>query len=290
MKKTLLLILLISSIAYCQKKKPQIESIEEISNYYSETETTSYKFENGKLVSKNVEKKMPTYFSYNQKGLLEKESNTYSDGDIQDVYYTYDDNGYLIGIIRTGKKNGASNFKPWGKTVITYNIKDANHYIVESSSGNIDFSGNIDNSKYVQKNTFEMKGNILKKTTNEGSYKYIMQNGNMINIEQESPSKFNYSVDYKFDNSESVNKIIAYNMFGDKYFITSLVCQPPLFDFYTDFVNENNSIESKNAKINEYLRDSENTSSIVYNEQKLATEIKTENNHKQKKIIKIKYH
>ncbi|KIO51866.1 hypothetical protein [Flavobacterium hibernum] len=290
MKKTLLLILLISSIAYCQKNKPQIESIEEISNYYSETETTSYKFENGKLVSKNVEKKLPTYFSYNQKGLLEKESNTYNDGDIQDVYYTYNDNGYLIGIIRTGKKNGASNFKPWGKTVITYNIKDANHYIVESSSGNIDFSGNIDNSKYVQKNTFEMKGNILKKTTNEGSYKYIMQNGNMINIEQESPSKFNHSVDYKFDNSESVNKIIAYNMFGDKYFITSLVCQPPLFDFYTDFVNENNSIESKNAKINEYLRDSENTSFIVYNEQKLPTEIKTENNHKQKKLIKIKYH
>ncbi|MBB4800004.1 hypothetical protein HNP37_000043 [Flavobacterium nitrogenifigens] len=288
MKKTLLLIFLISSIAYCQKSKRQIESIEDITTY-NESETTSYKFENGKLISKNVEKKKPIYFSYNQKGLLEKESNTYDDGEIQDAYFKYNDDGYLIEIIRTGKKNGASEFKPWGKTVITYSIKDADHYTVESSSGNIDFSGNIDNSRYVQKNTYEMNGNILKKTTKGASYQYTMQNGNIVNMEQLSPSKSNHSVDYKFDNSESINKIIAYNMYGDKYFITSLICQPPLFDFYSDFVNQNNCIERKNNKTSQYSRHSENTSLVVYDEKKLPIEIKTENNHGHKKVIKIKY-
>lgn len=110
-----------------------------------------------------------------------------------------------------------------------------------------------------------MNGNILK-TTKGASYQYTMQNGNIVNMEQLSPSKSNHSVDYKFDNSESINKIIAYNMYGDKYFITSLICQPPLFDFYSDFVNQNNCIERKNNKTSQYSRHSENTSLVVYDE------------------------
>lgn len=268
MKKILLIAILISSISFSQQKKYQIESITDVIIDENSSTTTYYKFENGKLASKEEQGKKPVYYTYNQNGLLEKVSNTYNDGDMFDDFYTYNKDGYIIEILNTGKKVGETEFKPLSKKTILYEIKDANNFKFNDSWRY------VHNNKYVNERIYEMKDNVLKLSKNTSEYKYKMENGNVVSLAQLKPSREKHSVDYKFDSKPSINKMMCESMYGDKYFINSLISLSPFYDYYSDFVNQNTCIGNKNVDQNFPV--SEYTSVITYNEENLPVEIKTE--------------
>lgn len=282
MNKILLFLFCISSFSFAQKKH-QIESITQINTINTISTTINYKFENGKLISIEEENKKPVYFTYNQKGLLEKESETYNDGEIHDTYYTYNAEGYLTEILKTVKKPDAENFKIWFKHTTTYTIKDAENYSI------LDVSSYTHTTKYINKNSYERKGNILNQSSNRGDYIYKLDKGNIIYLEKINDPLFNHSVDFKYDTKESIYKLIFENMYGDKYFINTLVRQPQLFNFYNEFVNQNNCVERKNDKTTEHSGVSEFTSKITYNASNLPTEIKIEGKKDYEHILTIKY-
>jgi hypothetical protein len=267
MKKKLLFIILFSTVCFSQETKSQIESVTVIENYNFVETTENYKFNNGKPISKEEEGKKPIYYTYNQNGLLAKVSQTYNNNEIQDTYYNYNTEGYIIEIIKTGKKVDQKDFIPWNKETIIYNIKNATSFTVDAVS--------VSSNNYITRVFFEMNGNILKKTIHNTVETFRIENNNFVDLEQTKPSKSKHSVEFIFDDKESPYRIISNEMYGDKYFINTLVELPLLCSFALAFVSQNNCLENKNNKVSKYSEVAESKSTITYNQENLPVEIKT---------------
>nr|WP_309756179.1 hypothetical protein [Flavobacterium sp.] len=267
MKKKLLFIILFSTVCFSQETKSQIESVTVIENYNFVETTENYKFNNGKPISKEEEGKKPIYYTYNQNGLLAKVSQTYNNNEIQDTYYNYNTEGYIIEIIKTGKKVDQKDFIPWNKETIIYNIKNATSFTVDAVS--------VSSNNYITRVFFEMNGNILKKTIHNTVETFRIENNNFVYLEQTKPSKSKHSVEFIFDDKESPYRIISNEMYGDKYFINTLVELPLLCSFTLAFVSQNNCLENKNNKVSKYSEVAESKSRITYNQENLPVEIKT---------------
>lgn len=282
MKKKLLFLILFSTVCFSQETKPQIESVTVIENYNFVETIEIYKFINGKPISKEENGKKPIYYTYNQNGLLAKVSETYNNGEIQDTYYNYNTEGYIIEIIKTGKKVDEKDFIPWNKETIIYNIKNATSFTVDVLS--------VSSENYKYKVFFEMNGNILKKTIHNTAETFRIKNNNFVYLEQTKPSKSKHSVEFIFDDKESPYRIISNEMYGDKYFINTLVELPLLSTFANSFVSQNNCLENKNNKVSKYSEVSESKSIITYNQEDLPVEIKTVFSEPgYGKIVRIKY-
>lgn len=275
MKKILVLIIILcSSLSFSQLKKPQLETITDISIRGAEGDTIFYKFESGKLKTKKEGSRNTTFFNYNAKGLVEKESRVFPDGSSYDVNYTYNEDGYLTELVRSKKEKEETTAVPWHKSTFTYSLTDPNNYIVNDVSEYLD-SPSMD-KRY---RTYTMKDNVLTTSDKSGKFitemKYKFANGNVVECEKIKPSKENYILGYDFDTKENVYKLLFENLFGDKYFINQMASRIEIYNHYTDFTGQNNCISIRKIK-SKTLSFSENKGTVVYNNENLPVEIKTD--------------
>ncbi|TDO84031.1 hypothetical protein EV143_101476 [Flavobacterium chryseum] len=287
MKKILLLIVLYSSASYCQENKHPLESIIDISIRLADRDSTFYKFENGKLISRQEIGRKPTFYFYNQNGLLEKESITYDGGETQEVFYTYNSDGYITEIVKSGKKDASQELIPWHKNVISYTFINNNNFVVTSVSD------------YTPKPTgenlrvYEIKDGVLKTSSKQGKFysenQFKIEKGNIVTHERTKPSKENYVTAFKFDDKENVFKMLFKNMFGSKYFMNQMLAQNNIYDHYDDYISENNCLSLRNVKTTKNVSISEKTSTIKYNKENLPVEIKLDSDPGFGNLFIIKY-
>lgn len=287
MKKFLLLIVLYSSISFSQENKFKVESMIDISISPNGRDTTFYKFNNGKLISQIKKGNAPTYFKYNEKGLLENEYYISSDGEVSETTYKYNEDGLIIEIYHSRKANQTAESIPWSKETISFDFKANNDYAISKVFTTLTYKSD---DNFI---TYTKEGNTLNILTKQGKntkeYSHKIENGNIIFTEKLKPSKENYSMEFKFDNKINLFKIIYSNIFGDKYFINDLLTHTPVNNLYDDFIDENNCMSVKNIKTTKYVSNSEKTTTINYDIKNLPIEIKVESDPGYGNLIKVTY-
>lgn len=231
MKKTILLLLLFlgflsSSNAQTLKKIIQLET--NTSRYKSDVEipdTIVYNFKNNKLISSLKTGGSLKKYTYNDKGLLSKisESQTkYPDSDESIVDFEYDSNGFLIGTSYYQAKNGIKTDRDNTSGMkFEYQIKNDNEFeIIGTGTGT--------NSR-IQK-LYAMKNNALTVTTNVVKIKtisvYNFKDGNVVSANINKNTRENHTLLYTYDATQTLNETIFKNLFGEKYFY-ALVCYHP---------------------------------------------------------------
>lgn len=231
MKKTILLLLLffgVLSSSNAQVLKKIIELETNTSRYKRDVEipdTIVYNFKNNKLLSSlNTAGSLKKY-SYNDKGLLSKISETQtkypnSNESIRD--FEYDSNGFLIETFYYQAKNG---IKTDGSNTsgmkFEYQIKNDNEFAIIGT-------GTGTNSR-IQK-LYIMKNNALTITTNVVKIKtvsvYNFKDGNIVSANINKNTRENHTLLYTYDTTQTLNQTIFKNLFGEKYFY-ALLCSPP---------------------------------------------------------------
>jgi len=268
-----LAIIFYSSISFSQMKKPQLETIVDISIRGAEGDTIYYKFDNGKLKTKREGTRNTTFYNYNSKGLVEKQSRVFDDGVSYDISYSYNEEGYLTELVESKKESQATQSIPWHKITFTYTFTDPKNFIANESSEYLD---NPRMDKTFR--SYTMKDNLLITTDKSGKFytemKYKFENGNTIECEKIKPSGENYILEYDFDNKENLYKLLFENLFGDKYFVNQMVSRGDITNHYTAYTNQNNCISIRKIK-SKKIAFSENKGIAVYNNENLPTEIKT---------------
>ena len=250
-------------------------------------DTAFYKFKNGKLISKITKSSAPTYFKYNEKGLLENEYYIHSDGEVSETTYKYNEDGLIIEIYHSKKTSQTAESIPWSKETISFEFKENNDYTINKVFTTLTYKSDDNFTTYTK------EGSTLNILTKQGKstkeYNHKIENGNIVYTEKLKPSKENFSMEFKFDNKINLFKIIYSNIFGDKYFINDLLTHTPVNNLYDDFIDENNCMSVRNIKTTKYVSHSEKTTTIVYNKENLPLEIKVDSEPGYGNIIKVTY-
>lgn len=208
------------------KKIIQLET--NTSHYKKDVEipdTIVFNFKNNKLLSSLKTEGSLKQYTYNDKGLLSRisESQTkYPDSGESVVDFEYNNDGFLIETSYYKAKNG---IKSVGSNTsgmkFEYQIRNDNEFTI---IGN----GTGTNSP-IQK-LYVMKNNILTVTMNVVKIKtisvYNFKDGNLVSANINKNTRENHTLLYTYDDTQTLSETIFKNLFGEKY-LYALLCYPP---------------------------------------------------------------
>ncbi len=279
MQKFLLPFLFFTFFSFSQINKPFIKSI-------IVDDLTFFKFEKGKLKSMENKNRATTFYTYNNKGLLESEY--YSTNTTKaETKYKYDENGYVINLITYEMDILTNETKPLFETTITYDFKANNDYIITCTTKGLSYS-------YDLLIIYEKIGDVLniseKGKNSSRIYMRKIANGNIVFEEKIKAGRENHSREFKFDTNTNINIELYTSLFGEKYFTNQMVSRNYTFPNTTnEFVNKNNCISVRNVKVTKYLQFSEQDIETVYNSQNYPIQVKVNYSDPIIKVITIVY-